>query len=287
MELSATGAWAGLESKRLRLESELAGLGSALIAYSGGTDSAVLAFVAHRVLGERMLAVIADSASLPRRELAAALKFAELHGIPVKVLQTAELDDPEYAKNNGRRCFHCKDELFTRMEEARGELGFEALAYGMNADDRAPEVAAFRPGQLAAVERGVAAPLAAAGLTKAEVRELARRDGLELAEKPASACLSSRIAYGMPVTAKKLMQVEQAEDGLHDLGFAQVRVRHHGELARVEVGLEELARALTVEAEIVRVVMAAGFVEVEVDRRGYRSGSMNEGLVGIAVAGKG
>lgn len=285
MELSGSrDAWPGLESKRQRLEAEIAGLGPALIAYSGGTDSAVLAFVAHRVLGEKMLAVIADSASLPRRELAAAVRFAEQHGIPLKVLRTAELEDPEYRKNDGRRCFHCKDELFARMEEARRELGFAALAYGMNADDQAPEVAAVRPGQVAAAERGVAAPLAAAGLTKAEVRELARRDGLELAEKPASACLSSRIAYGLPVTEQRLRQVEMAEDALHDLGFAQVRVRHHGELARIEIAKEDLARAFAVEETIVRVVMEAGFAAVEVDPRGYRSGSMNEALVGIAAA---
>jgi pyridinium-3,5-biscarboxylic acid mononucleotide sulfurtransferase len=233
-----------------------------------------------------MLAVIADSASLPRRELAAALAFAADHAIPVKVLQTAELDDPEYIRNDARRCFHCKDELFTRMEQARHELGFATLAYGMNADDQSPDVASFRPGQQAAAAHQAAAPLAAAELTKAEVRTLARRAGLKLADKPASACLSSRIAYGTPVTTKKLAQIEQAEDALHDLGFPQVRVRHHGELARIEIARENLATALSLEAldAITAALLPLGFLYIALDTQGYRSGSMNDVLVAIETA---
>ena len=233
-----------------------------------------------------MLAVIADSASLPRRELAAALAFANDHTIPVKVLQTAELDDPKYIRNDSHRCFHCKDELFTRMEQARHELGFAALAYGMNADDQSPDVASFRPGQQAAADHHAAAPLAAAGLTKAEVRTLARRAGLTLADKPASACLSSRIAYGTPVTAKKLAQIEQAEDALHDLGFPQVRVRHHGDLARIEIAREDLSTALSLEAldAITAALRPLGFFYIALDTQGYRSGSMNDVLVAIETA---
>ncbi len=185
-----------LREKSAALEQGLGSLGSLLVAYSGGTDSAYLAFAAHRALGERMLAVIADSASLPRKELADALAFTAQHGIPTEILRTAELENPAYAKNDAQRCFHCKDELFQQMERARERLGFRALAYGMNLDDGAE----FRPGQQAARLHGALAPLAAAGLTKQEIRTLAREAGLTLADKPASACLSSRIEYGRPVT---------------------------------------------------------------------------------------
>ena len=268
-----------LDRKLHRLEAEIVRLGSALIAYSGGTDSAFLAFTAHRVLGDRMLAVIADSASLPRRELAAALAFAEQHRIPLQVLQTAELDDPSYVRNDAQRCFHCKDELFTRMEQARRQLGFAALAYGRNLDDDGD----FRPGQQAAAQHHAAAPLATAGLTKADVRALARRAGLTLADKPASACLASRLPYGTPVSAKNLSQIEQAEDALHDIGFPQVRVRHHGELARIEIAREDLASALSLEAldAITAALKPIGFLYIALDTQGYRSGSMNDALIAV------
>jgi uncharacterized protein len=229
-----------------------------------------------------MLAVIADSPSLPRRELAAALKFAEHHGIPVHILQTHELEDPNYVRNDANRCFHCKDELFTQMEAARAELGFEHLAYGMNLDDRGE----FRPGQKAAALHNALAPLVTAELTKAEIRTLAREAGLELAEKPASACLSSRIEYGRPVSAENLSQVERAEDALHSLGFPQVRVRHHGDLARIEIAREDLPRAfdLTVLDQITAAVRACGFMYVTLDTQGYRSGSMNAVLPVSAIA---
>ena len=271
-----------LNDKAQRLEENLASVGSLLVAYSGGTDSAYLAYAAHRVLGDRMLAVIADSPSLPRKELADAMAFAERYGIPVRVLQTNELDKPEYARNDAQRCFHCKNELFTQMEEARGRLGFERLAYGMNLDDRGE----FRPGQKAAEIHGALAPLVDAGLSKQEIRALAREAGLSLADKPASACLASRIEYGREVTAENLAQVERAEEGLHTLGFAQVRVRHHGNLARIEVARQDLERALTLSVldRMTDVVRAAGFLYVTLDTRGYRSGSMNDVLPVTAIA---
>jgi pyridinium-3,5-biscarboxylic acid mononucleotide sulfurtransferase len=271
-----------LKDKSEMLQENLASLGSLLVAYSGGTDSAYLAYAAHEALGERMLAVIADSPSLPRKELADAMAFAERHGIPVHVLQTNELERPEYARNDAQRCFHCKNELFTEMEETRARLGFERLAYGMNLDDRGE----FRPGQRAAEMHGALAPLVDAGLSKQEIRTLAREAGLSLADKPASACLSSRIEYGREVTAENLAQVEKAEEALHALGFAQVRVRHHGNLARVEIAREDLPRALTLDAldRLTEAVRAAGFLYVTLDTQGYRSGSMNDVLPVTAIA---
>lgn len=260
----------------------LGSTGSLMVAYSGGTDSAFLAFAAHRALGDKMLAVIADSASLPRRELADALEFARRHGIPTRTLQTEELDSAAYQRNDAQRCFHCKQELFTRMEALRLELGFAQLAYGMNVDDRGE----FRPGQQAARQHGVLAPLLDAELTKAEVRALAREAGLSLADKPASACLSSRIEYGRPVTIQALAQVEEAEEVLHRLGFAQVRVRHHGELARLEIAQADLPRALSVSlfGEITAALRPLGFKYVTLDMEGYRSGSMNDMLPVSAIA---
>ena len=263
------------------LREALASLDSLMVAYSGGTDSAFLAWAACQVLGDRMLAVIADSPSLPRRELAAALNFAEQHRIPIHILQTRELDDPNYARNDSNRCFHCKDELFTQMEAARAQLGFQSIAYGMNADDRGE----FRPGQKAAAAHNALAPLAAVNLTKQEIRTLAREAGLSLADKPASACLSSRIEYGRPVTAENLSQVERAEDALHALGFLQVRVRHHGELARIEIAREDLPSALSIAMldRITAALRACGFVYVTLDTQGYRSGSMNDVLPVSAI----
>lgn len=270
------GVTENLAEKASLLTAKIQELGSVLIAYSGGTDSAYLAYVAYRVLGDKMLAVIADSASLPRAELEAALSFTAAHNIPTHVLRTAEMENPAYTRNDSQRCFHCKDELFTVMETARRELKFEHQAYGMNADDRGD----FRPGQKAAALHEAVAPLAEAGLTKAEIRELAREAGLRIWDKPASACLSSRIEYGRPVTAESLRQIEEAEAGLHRLGFRQVRVRHHGELARIEIARADLPRALdmTTLDEITSAVRAAGFRYVTLDTQGYRSGSMNEVL---------
>ena|ERR1700704_3464465 len=262
-----------LSSKQQRLEKALRALGRTLIAYSGGVDSAYLAWAAHRILGEDMLAVIADSPSLARTQLQDALAFAREHGIAVEVIQTGEMDRPEYVRNDRQRCFHCKDELFQVMEQFAGKSGFESIAYGVNVDDQSD----FRPGQAAARQHHVAAPLLEAGLTKAEIRELAHSAGLRVWEKPASACLSSRIEYGRPVTLEALSAVEQGEDALHALGFRQCRVRHHGEIARIEIAGDELPRALTPQmfAEFTRIFKALGFAFVAVDTEGFRSGSMN------------
>jgi uncharacterized protein len=270
-----------LAAKRDLLEATLLDLRSVMIAYSGGTDSAYLAYVAHKVLGRSMLAVIADSASLPRAELARALNFTAQHGIPTHILQTAELDNPDYQRNDAHRCFHCKDELFTQMTVERSSRGFRHLAFGMNLDDRGE----FRPGQQAAAQHNAVAPLVTAQLSKAEIRELARDAGLELWDKPASACLSSRIEYGRAVTRENLQQVEQAEEALHALGFRRIRVRHHGELARVEIDRLDLPRALNLEVldQITEALRALGFVYVTLDTQGYRSGSMNDVLPVSAI----
>ena len=271
-----------LNEKSQALDARLRELDSVMVAYSGGTDSAFLAWAAHQVLGDRMLAVIADSASLPRKELAAALEFAHTHAIPIKVITTDELANPDYQRNDAQRCFHCKDELFHQMERERTRLGFTHMAYGMNLDDRGE----IRPGQRAAGIHGALAPLVDAQLTKAEIRTLARSAGLVIADKPASACLSSRIEYGRPVTAEALSQVERAEDALRDLGFAQVRVRHHGDLARVEIARNELQKALSLPALdcITLAVRNAGFTYATLDTQGYRTGSMNDILPASAIA---
>ena len=272
-----------LQAKSVRLHQTLCDLGSVLVAYSGGTDSAFLAFAAHRALKAKMVAVIADSPSLPRKELAAAVRFAERHAIPLQVLHTEELNNPEYARNDAQRCFHCKDELFAQMERQRAAMGFAHIAYGMNLDDRGE----FRPGQQAAAMHHAQAPLVAAELSKAEIRQLAREAGLQLADKPASACLSSRIEYGRQVTAENLLQVEQAEDALHALGFPQVRVRHHGDLARVEIARTDLPGALSLSIldRITVELKALGFKYVTLDTQGYRSGSMNDVLPVSAIKG--
>lgn len=263
-----------LEAKRDVLDSTLRDLGSVMVAYSGGTDSAFLAWAAYQALGDNMLAVIADSPSLPRAELQAALDFTTHHNIPTQVVRTDEIDNPDYQRNDANRCFHCKDELFTVMESERQTRGFRYLAYGMNLDDRGD----FRPGQQAAAQHHVLAPLVTAQLSKADIRRLALEAGLKLWDKPASACLSSRIEYGRAVTRENLFQVEQAEEALRALGFRQVRVRHHGELARIEIARAELPLALSVE--MLDLMTAAlrplGFLYVTLDTQGYRSGSMND-----------
>lgn len=262
-----------LAGKQQALYSNFRQLGRLLVAYSGGVDSAYLAWAAHEVLGENMLAVIADSPSLARTHLADALKFAKEHGIPTEVIETREMDRPEYARNDSQRCFFCKDELFTVMEKFRAQRGFEHLAYGVNADDGKD----YRPGQQAAKLHGVVAPLAQVGLTKQDIRELARDAGLHVWDKPASACLSSRIEYGRPVTVEALSAVERGEDALRALGFRQFRVRHHGEIARIEIARDEMPRALNAEmaAEFARTFKQLGFTYVTLDLEGFRSGSMN------------
>jgi len=262
-----------LSGKRRLLEDSLRSLGRTLVAYSGGVDSAYLSWVANNVLGQDMLAVIADSPSLARTQLQDALAFAQEHGIGVEVVQTTEMDRPEYVRNDRQRCFHCKDELFQVMGAFAAKRGFQSIAYGVNVDDQSD----FRPGQAAAKQHHVAAPLLDAGLTKADIRELSRAAGLRVWEKPASACLSSRIEYGRPVTLEALSAIEQGEEALRRLGFRQCRVRHHGEIARIEIAQDELARALTpaMFAEFTRTFKSLGFTFVTIDTEGFRSGSMN------------
>ncbi|HET9836719.1 MAG TPA: ATP-dependent sacrificial sulfur transferase LarE [Candidatus Angelobacter sp.] len=262
-----------LPAKQRKLEDNLRSLGRTLVAYSGGVDSAYLAWAAHQALQQDMLAVIADSPSLARTHLQDALKFAEEQSIPVEVIQTSEMERAEYVRNDQQRCFHCKDELFNTMQSFAHRRSFRSIAYGVNVDDQSD----FRPGQQAARQHQVAAPLLEAGLTKSEIRELARQAGLRVWDKPASACLSSRIEYGRPVTLEALSAVEQGEDELRRLGFRQVRVRHHGEIARIEIAKDELPRALTMEMldELNRIFKALGFTYVTLDTEGFRSGSMN------------
>ncbi len=262
-----------LRQKEARLDQHLREMERVLVAYSGGVDSAYLAWRAHEVLGAGMLAVIADSPSLARRHLAQATDFARRHAIPFEIIPTAELDNPEYTKNDLQRCFHCKNELFTVMKAARERLGHLHLAYGMNLDDRGD----FRPGKKAADLHGVLAPLVDAGMTKADIRALAREARLDVWDKPASPCLSSRVAYGQAVTADVLHRVEAAEDYLWGMGLRQFRVRDHGELARIEIARDEMADVLSSEtlAAISARLKAIGFVHVALDCGGFQSGSMN------------
>jgi len=262
-----------VDAKFQRLRTILASSGRLLVAFSGGVDSAFLAWAAHRELGDGMRAIIADSASLARTHLEDALAFAREQDIPIEILKTQELENPDYARNDSMRCFHCKDELFEVLEEYRSAHGFDRIAYGVNVDDQGD----FRPGQQAARQHHVLAPLLEAGLEKSEIRELARAAGLRIWDKPASACLSSRIEYGRPVTAEALSVVERGEDALRGLGFRQFRVRHHGDIVRIEVAREELSRALTPEMarEFTRIFKDLGFQFVTLDLEGFRSGSMN------------
>jgi len=273
LELPEIAAEPSLAAQREALRALLADSGRLLVAYSGGVDSAYLAYEARQTLGDNMLAVLADSPSLPRKELAAAIAFAEAHAIPLHILQTGEMARPGYLRNDAQRCFHCKDELFTAMEALRDQLGFTAIAYGRNLDDAGD----FRPGQQAAALHHAIAPLAEAGLGKAAIRALAHAANLSVHDKPASACLSSRLEYGRPVTREALHQIELAEDALHALGLLHVRVRHHGPLARIELDRATLAQGITLAQlnDLTAAVKSAGFTYVALDTEGYRSGSMN------------
>lgn len=270
---------------REALEAQLRTHARLTVAYSGGVDSAYLAWAARQVLGERMVAVIADSPSLPRQHLADAVAFAKEHAIPLRIVETREMDEPAYVRNDGARCFHCKDELFRVMRALAAEMGGVTMAYGRNRDDAGD----YRPGQRAAEAHGAIAPLADAGLGKREIRALAKAAGLAVWDKPASACLSSRLEYGRPVTRQALHQVEMAEEFLMSIGFRQVRVRHHGELARIEIAREELGAALSLEMleRLTAGVRGAGFTYVTLDTQGYRSGSMNDLLPVSALSGAG
>lgn len=265
-----------LQAKQQRLFDLLSDLGQVLIAYSGGTDSAYLAWAAHQVLGERAIAVTADSASIPTSHKRDAEAFVEQFGIPHRYIATHEFENPEYVKNDRNRCFHCKDELFLRMDQVRAETGIHEIIYGVNKDD----LGDYRPGQSAAKLHQVKAPLVEADLTKAEIRELSRRAGLPTWDRPAAACLSSRIPYGTEVTPERIRVVENGEEALKNLGFRQFRVRYHGELVRIEVAQDEMSKALTPEMAdaFTRIFKQLGFLYVTLDLQGYRQGSLNEAL---------
>ncbi len=268
-----------LQQKLLCLRASLRGMRRLLVAYSGGVDSAFLAWVASRELAGNMMAVLADSPSLARAQMRDAVAFAEEQQIPLTMVNTEELDRLDYRRNDGARCFHCKDELFTVMEQFRQQNGYDAMAYGVNVDDQSD----YRPGQKAAHQHGVVAPLLDAGLTKQDIRQLAEQAGLRVWDKPASACLASRIEYGRAVTREALSAVEEGEEALRQLGFRQFRVRHHGQIVRIEIAKDELASAMTtaMAAEFARLFKALGFTYVTLDLEGFRSGSMNA-LLSIA-----
>jgi uncharacterized protein len=268
-----------LEARERRLEEVLKKIPSLIVAYSGGVDSAYLAYAAHKILGQRMLAVTALSASYSARDRREAEACVARFGLPHEFIETDELSNPAYRANNPDRCYFCKDELFDKLDELAKQRGFAAVAYGINVDDQGD----WRPGQRAAREHRVLTPLLDAGLTKADIRELARRADIPVWNRPASACLSSRIAYGIEVTPGRLAVVEKGEEALRALGFRQFRVRYHEELARIEISPEEMPRALdpAMARKFVAIFKELGFKFVTLDLEGYRTGSMNSLLVNI------
>ena len=271
-----SGMSSPLEQKQEKLFSLLRSMGKVLVAYSGGTDSAYLAWAAGKVLGDRALAVTADSASIPESHKRDAEDFVRRFHLRHQYIETHEFENPDYVRNDANRCFHCKDELFTRLKEIGDSLGFEHIAYGVNVDDTGD----FRPGGRAAREHGVRAPLLEAQLTKDEIRELSRRENLPTWDRPAAACLSSRIPYGTQVTRENVKLVERGEEKLGRLGFRVCRVRYHGELVRIEFGPDELPRALSLEMaeKLTKIFKDLGFKYITLDLEGYRQGSLNEVL---------
>ncbi len=267
---------ADLLQKEAALYRALADFPSVIVAYSGGVDSALVAYAATRVLGAAALCVTADSPSYPERHRRIAIDLARQFGFRHEFIHTAEMDRPEYRANPANRCYYCKQELYTHLAALARDRGIAVIADGSNADDRGD----YRPGRQAAREFGVRSPLDVAGLTKAEIRELSRRSGLPTWDEPASACLSSRIPYFSEVTDEKLRMIERAENVLHDLGFRICRVRHHDLMARLELGADEISRAVEPEmaARIDRELRDIGYANVTVDLRGYRLGSLNEAL---------
>jgi uncharacterized protein len=265
-----------LRQKAARLEARLSQLNSVIVAFSGGVDSAFLAVTASRILGARALAVTAASASYPETHRQLALQVARAFELRHEIIETAELQRPEYRANPANRCYFCKDELFTHLSALARVRGMAHVLDGNNADDRGD----YRPGRQAARDHGVLSPLDEADLTKEEIRTLAREAGMSSWNEPASACLSSRIPYGSEVTDEKLRQIERAEDAVRALGFRVFRVRHHDHLARLEIARDEMARALDplVNERLVAGVKAAGYQFVSLDLQGYRLGSLNEAL---------
>jgi len=265
-----------LDAKQERLFSILRALGKVIVAYSGGTDSAFLAWAAAQVLGDDAIAVTAVSPSLPESHRRDAAEFARRCGFRHEFIETHEFENPNYVRNDERRCFYCKDELFRRLKELAEKRGIPHVIYGVNIDD----LGDYRPGQEAARQHGVRAPLVEAELSKAEIRELARRAGLPFWDRPASACLSSRIPYGIEVTPERVKLVERGEEAVRTLGFKQFRVRYHGELVRLEFAPEELDKALNREMarRLVEIFKPLGFHWVTLDLEGYRQGSLNEAL---------
>jgi len=267
---------AELAAKQAALFADLRSLQRVIVAYSGGTDSAYLAWAAHRVLGEDAIAITADSPSIPESHKRDAEQFARECGFRHEYIATHEFEDPDYVKNDKDRCFHCKDELFVRLEAYASDRGYAHIIYGVNKDD----LGDYRPGQGAAKIHSVKAPLADAGLTKPEIRELSRQAGLSVWDRPAAACLSSRVPYGTPVTVETIETIEQGEEALRALGFRQFRVRFHGELVRIEVAKDELPKALTPESAqaFTDIFKRLGFLYVTLDLEGYRQGSLNAAL---------
>jgi pyridinium-3,5-biscarboxylic acid mononucleotide sulfurtransferase len=280
MQSQESGCSAAMQNdpseKQKELAARLRSLGSVVVAFSGGADSAYLAWMAHRTLGERALAITALSPSFSAYDREQSETFARKENLRHEFVETNEFENPLYVVNQADRCYHCKTELFGVLAQVRVARGFGAVTYGVNADDMKD----FRPGHRAAAEFGVVAPLLDAGLTKAEIRELSRRGGLATWDRPASACLSSRVPYGMPVTVETLSRIERAENVLREFGFRQIRVRSHGELARIEIAPDELPRAMQTEmAEaIAERVRETGFTYATLDPEGYRQGSLNAAL---------
>ena len=265
-----------LRAKEDALLARLRDAGRVMVAFSGGVDSSYLAWAAHRALGDDALAVTAVSPSYPASHRDMAEEIVERFGLPHRFIETNEMARDAYRANTSDRCYHCKSELFETMDRLVEELGFDHVSYGVNTDDTGD----FRPGHRAADEHAVLSPLLDVSLSKQEIRDLSRAAGLPTADLPASACLSSRLPYGTEVTVERLGQVEQGEEALRGLGFEQVRLRHHGELARVEIDPAELPRALdpAMTARIVAVIKPLGFRYVSLDLEGYRTGSLNEVL---------